>query len=136
MFGKRGIIVAILLFLTPALTGSEPQHAAAKPSVTLVYVGARDCSPCRLWHRDYLPRFTTSYEFANLTYRAILAPKLFTLMDDANWPTDLRQYRERLDLRSAVPLWFVLVQDKVVLVGMGLGQWDNLVVPSIRSLLR
>jgi hypothetical protein len=136
LFGKSRITLAVLLALTPLLTGSGLQRVIARPNVAVIYVGARDCPPCRLWSRDYLPRFAASDEFSRLTFREVLAPKLFTLMDDAYWPQDLRQFRERLDGRSAVPLWFVVVEDQVALTGAGLRQWEDRVVPKVNSLLR
>lgn len=136
MFGKSRITLAVLLALTPLLAGSGLQSVAARPNVAVIYVGASDCPPCRVWSRDYLPRFAASDEFSRLTFREVLAPKLFTLMDDAYWPQDLRRYRERLDRRLAVPLWFVVVEDQVALVGVGLRQWEHQVVPKVNSLLR
>ena len=136
MFGKSRVTLAVLLFLTPLLTGSGLQSVAARPDVAVIYVGASDCPPCRLWSRNYMPRFAASEEFSRLTYREVLAPKLFMVMDDAYWPQDLRRYRDRLDGRSAVPLWFVVVEDRVALVGVGLSQWEDQVVPKVNSLLR
>jgi hypothetical protein len=136
LFGKLRITLAVLVALTPLLTGSGLLSLAARPNVTVIYVGASDCPPCRLWSRDYLPRFAASDEFSRLTFREVLAPKLFTLMDDAYWPQDLRRYRERLDGHSAVPLWFVVVEDQIALVGVGLRQWEHQVVPKVNSLLR
>jgi len=136
LFGKSRVTLAVLLFLTPLLTGSGLQSVAARPNVAVIYVGASDCPPCRLWSRNYMPRFAASEEFSRLTYREVLAPKLFMMMDDAYWPQDLRRYRDRLDGRSAVPLWFVVVEDQVALVGVGLRQWEDQVVPKVNSLLR
>lgn len=136
LLGKPRVTLIVLFFLTPFLGGSGLLSTAAKPNVTVIYVGASDCPPCRLWHRDYLPRFATSGEFSRLTYREVLSPKLFTLMDDAYWPEDLRRYRGRLDRRSGVPLWFVVVEGRIALVGVGLHQWQDLVAPKVSSLLR
>lgn len=136
MSAKSRLTLAVLVCLTPFLSGSGLQSAAARPNVTLIYVGASDCRPCRLWSHDHLPRFAASREFARLTYREVLAPKLFTLMNDDNWPQDLRDYRNKLDRRAAVPLWFLVVEDQVALVAAGLRQWEDRVVPKVRSLLR
>jgi hypothetical protein len=136
MPAKSRIALAVLICLTPLLSGSGLQSVAAGPNVTVIYVGAGDCRPCRLWSRDYLPRFAASREFSKLTYKEVLAPKLFTLMNDAYWPQDLRKYRDKLDQRSAVPLWFVVIEDRVALVAVGLRQWEDQVVPKVNSLLR
>lgn len=133
---KSCVTMLVLVCLAPFLGGSGPQRAPARPNVTLIYVGADDCPPCRRWSSDHLPRFTASDAFARLTYRRVVAPTLFTLMNDAYWPQDLRDYRNKLDRRSGVPLWFVVVDDRIALVAAGLHQWEDRVVPKVNSLLR
>ena len=37
-----------------------------QPEVMLLYVGAEDCAPCRIWQKEYQPNFLASAEFAEL----------------------------------------------------------------------
>lgn len=143
---KRGIVVAglslaaIVAASAASLFFAQPRSDAgrdARPaSVTLIYVGAEDCAPCRVWRRDGWPQFTASSEFRRLAYREVVAPKLFQLLNDEHWPDDLRRYRDRLDRSSAVPLWFVVADDELALTARGLREWGERALPAIRSLLR
>jgi hypothetical protein len=114
----------------------EPRHSGRTGSLTLVYVGADDCAPCRSWRRDHWPRFQASAEFARLAYREVTSPKLFDLLNDEHWPHELRTYRETLDRRAAVPLWLVVANDAVVIEARGLRQWEEVALPGIRHLVR
>jgi hypothetical protein len=103
--------------------------------VAVIYVGAEDCAPCRIWRRDRFPTFAGSPEFKRLSYREVTSPRLFDLLNDEHWPDDLRRYREILDRTSGVPLWFIVADDKVVLTVRGLREWSELAIPKIRSML-
>jgi hypothetical protein len=132
------IIAAVLAVAVsaPLLARSTPAVTAAAPRVTLLYVGADDCGPCRVWHTDDRPAFLTSAEFAHLQFREIRSPSLFELLKDDYWPDDLRSYRQGLDRGTGVPLWLVLADDEVVLRSSGISQWRRTVLPKIRALLR
>ena len=116
------------------LSASGRQEQRVRPELTVIYVGAEDCPPCRLWRRDYFPQFERSSDFPRLSYREILSPRLFDLLDDKYWPDELRSYRDRLDQRSAVPLWFVVANGSIVMKAQGLREWTDTALPEIRSL--
>jgi len=136
----------VLFALAVALAGAifSAVHRAQAPAallrtprqVTLVYVGADDCAPCRAWQRDAGPAFRASPEFARIVYEEVKSPKLFDLLDDAYWPLELRRYRERLDVKAGAPLWLLIADDAIVEKAFGLGQWQAIVLPKLRSLLR
>jgi hypothetical protein len=114
---------------------SDTEHQASPAEVTVIYVGADDCAPCRIWRRDRLPTFAGSREFKRLTYREVNSPKLFDLLKDEHWPADLRQYRDALDRSAGVPLWFVVADGQTTLTARGLREWGELAMPKIRSML-
>ena len=107
-----------------------------RPQVTLLYVGAEDCAPCREWQQHEKIAFSTSAEFARLRYREIKSPTLFNLLKDENWPEELRGYRDLLGPDAGVPLWFVIADGQVIQRGMGPSQWRTDVMPKINKLLR
>ena len=113
---------------------------ASSPSklsrVTVLYVGADDCAPCRAWQRDDGARFRSSTEFASLTYREVKSPTLTDVLKDRNWPQDLRAYRDQLGRGAGVPLWLVIADGEIVGRGFGQAQWQASVLPQIKSLLR
>ena len=55
-------MLAIAFFLAAGLSASSPigaRSAGEQANVTVVYVGADDCAPCRIWRRDHsLPEGT------------------------------------------------------------------------------
>jgi len=127
----RLAIVAMLALIF----GAARHDLRAQPKVGVVYIGAEDCAPCRTWRRNDYAKFTASAEFSQITYREISSPSLLDLLDDRYWPADMRGYRHRLDGRSGVPLWFVVVDGDVVLSAQGLQQWRDSALPTIRSLI-
>jgi hypothetical protein len=129
--GLAGVIVATaVLWISP---GSAP---SARRDVTLLYVGADDCAPCRAWQRADGPAFRSSPEFAHVAYREVKSPSVLDLLKDEYWPDDLRRYRERIGRGAGVPLWLVVADDEIVEQGFGASQWRGSVLPKIRSLLR
>ena len=104
--------------------------------ITLVYVGAQDCAPCRIWQRGEGTAFHASAEFARLSYREIKPPTLMDVLKDDFWPEDLRIYRHAIGREAGVPLWLVMADDQVVLKGFGATQWVASILPKIKQLLR
>jgi hypothetical protein len=119
-----------------AYTLTSTPSPSARSDITLVYVGAEDCAPCRKWQREDATAFRASSEFTQVTYREVKSPVLFDLLKDEHWPQDLRPYREKLALGAGVPLWLVLEEGEIVDQRFGAAQWKSAVLPKIRSLLR
>ena len=111
---------------------SAPQ---VRTAVTLVYVGADDCAPCRAWQLTERKQFQASAEFVQLNYREVKSSTLRDVLDDECWPEDPRSYRDRLG-RAGVPLWLVISGEEVVERGFGASQWHTAVLPRVKSLLR
>jgi len=123
-------VVAMLACVSPV------QVAPTKHSVTLLYIGAEDCAPCRAWQRDEGASFRSSAEFARVTYREVKSPSLLDVLHDEYWPDDLRGYRDRLGRRAGVPLWLIIADQEVVDQAFGVSQWHSAVVPKLKALLR
>lgn len=126
-----GPLVAVLV----EAARRPPAPAAASP-VTVLYVGADDCAPCLAWQRGAGAAFKASPEFARITYREVKSRTTLDVLDDGNWPDDLRPYRAAIGRGSAVPLWLVIVDGQVVVQSFGESQWARSVLPKIRSLSR
>jgi hypothetical protein len=124
---------AIVLAAAIAGTGLSTRSAQ---HITLLYVGAEDCAPCRKWQRDDGARFQAGSEFQKITYREVKSPALFDLLKDDYWPADLRPFRERLSPGTGVPLWLVVADGEVVEQQSGTSRWQAVVLPTIRALLR
>jgi hypothetical protein len=133
---------AIVMILAGAsIGGSAFRDDAALPAadrqpVMLLYVGADDCPPCRAWQLEARPKFQASAEFAAVTYREVKSPRLLDLLKDEYWPDELRSFRDQLDRRTGVPVWFIVFENGIVERSAGVSQWQSTVLPKVRSLLR
>jgi len=123
-------------------SGRSAPHAAVRVEpaaghqLMLLYVGADDCAPCRIWQRGAGAEFRASPDFPRVTYREVRSPSLLDVLKDDYWPDDLRRYRDRLGQGAGVPLWLVISDQEVVERGMGPNQWASAVLPRLKSLLR
>jgi len=137
IFAGGLLVVAIVILEIFRLTTPPANYSQQHPgNIVLVYVGAEDCGPCKLWQRDQGAAFRKSVEFRHLTYREVRSPSLFDLLNDKNWPADLRVYRRNIDKGAGAPLWLVIADNRLVMKNYGLSQWDKAVLPKIRSLLQ
>ena len=127
------LVAAVLAGMVVAFDSRNPLDAAR---ITLLYVGASDCAPCRSWQDESGARFRKSDEFSRLSFREVKSPHLRDVLDDANWPADLRRYRNRLGRDAGVPLWFVILDGSVIAEGFGEAQWNGKILPRIRTLAR
>jgi hypothetical protein len=126
-------LIAIAVAAIAAWGGHEVQPARAA-DVMLLYVGADDCAPCRAWQNGDGASFRASAEFARIRYREVKSPHLADVLNDDNWPEELRIYRSQLQRSDGVPLWLVVSGDKVVERGFGATAWRESILPRIRSL--
>jgi hypothetical protein len=134
------LAVTLALFALASLAavrwGPPLSTPAARADVTLIYVGAEDCAPCRAWQSTEGKQFLESAEFARLTYREVKSPTARDVLEDEHWPRDLRGYRDGLGAGAGVPLWLVISDEKLVERGFGAAQWRATVLPRLKSLLR
>jgi hypothetical protein len=130
-----GPVVGVAAVLASAwlLRSDAPRR---ERDITIVYVGAADCAPCRAWRRGAGADFRASPEFARLAFREVEAPTLFDVLSDEVWPADLRGYRTRIDATMGVPLWIVVADGRVAAQGFGATQWSETLLPALRRLLR
>jgi hypothetical protein len=126
------VITAVIAAAIAAHVVPDPH----RPQLTLLYVGAEDCAPCREWQQHEKIAFSASAVFARVRYREIKSPTLLNLLKDENWPEDLRSYRDLLGPDVGVPLWFVIADEKVIQRRMGPSQWRSDVLPKINKLVR
>lgn len=129
--------LAVMAVAIAAMLASNATTARSSASnVTLVYVGASDCAPCRAWQNGDGAAFRRSADFAQLSYREVKAPHLAEVLNDEYWPEDLRAYRHRLKQSDGVPLWIVVSGDTIVMQRHGAAAWRNDVLPRLRRTLR
>jgi hypothetical protein len=135
----RAVVAASgALFITAFVALTFANWNSTKPvrNLTVVYVGADNCAPCEIWQRNQGTAFRNSAEFHRLAYREVKSPNLFDVLNDDNWPEELRGYRQGIGDGAGVPLWLVIADDQIVMQSSGLTQWQEMVLPKIKSLLR
>jgi hypothetical protein len=130
-------IPVVLIAMAVAVFGRSDAvpHPLRDSTVLVLYVGAEDCAPCRAWQANDGAAFRSSAYFPQIVYREVRAPHLRTLLNDENWPGDIRNYRDALRRSDGVPLWFVVAGEKVVQRQAGSAQWRTIVLPAIKQLL-
>lgn len=122
------IFAALLVFHPPA-----PARAAA---ITLIYVGAEDCAPCRIWQNGDGAAFRQSADFARIAYVEVKSPHLHDVLNDENWPLEIRGYRNLLKRSDGVPLWLIVSGNDVIVQRFGATAWHTAVLPTLKSYLR
>jgi hypothetical protein len=129
--------VTAIIFATIAVTaGWDSANPARFSHVTVLYVGAADCAPCRVWQSGDGAHFRTSKEFARVSYREVKSPTLRGALNDEIWPDDLRRYRDLLGRDTGVPLWIIVADGEVLARGFGVSQWQSVILPRVRALIR
>jgi hypothetical protein len=129
-----GILVTISA-IAMTVWASRTGNSTRPKDITLLYLGAEDCAPCRAWQSSEGASFLASADFPRITYREVKSPHLHDILKDENWPDDLRDYRAVLRRSDGVPLWLVVVDHKVVEQRFGAAEWRASVLPTIKSLL-
>jgi len=128
-------VVALLAFVAVTAAWDTSYPARSSP-VTVLYVGAADCAPCRIWQSGDGAQFRASAEFARVNFREVKSPTLRDVLKDESWPDDLRRYRGQLGRDAGVPLWIIVDDGEVLLRGFGASQWQGVILPRIRALTR
>ena len=122
-------IVAALL----VAKAKTPERAT---DLMLIYLGAEDCAPCRVWQNGDGADFRKSAEFARISYREVKSPHLHDVLRDEHWPEEIRVYRNHLKRSDGVPLWLIVSGNDVVAQHFGTAVWKSGVLPTLRSYLR
>jgi hypothetical protein len=138
---QRGRLLAYLgtpiaiAALAAAAWGGHFGRPTRELNVMLLYVGAEDCAPCRAWQKGDGASFFASTDFRRIRYREVRSPHLADVLNDDNWPEDLRIYRGHLKRSDGVPLWIVVSDHEIVERKFGASAWRESILPRIRSLL-
>jgi hypothetical protein len=130
-----GLFAAMTAIAAALLLAHVPPSARAA-NLKLIYVGAEDCAPCRVWQSNDGAAFRRSAEFSRITYIEVKAPRLHDVLKDETWPAEIRGLKTRLKKSDGVPLWLVVSNDEVVEQRFGAASWRANILPAIQSALR
>ncbi len=129
------MVVAVAVIAVTVWAAHAGKSARAS-DVMLLYVGAEDCAPCRAWQNSDGAAFLASADFPRITYREVKSPHLHDVLNDENWPDEIRRYRSSLRRSDGVPLWLVVSDREIVEQRFGAAEWRASILPKIKSLLR
>src|SRR6516225_8172700 len=77
MLWRMALLPAAIIFLSAiAIVGTnrlKQISPANRHDVTLLYVGAEDCAPCRSWRRGAGATFRSSQGFLRISYREVIS---------------------------------------------------------------
>jgi len=125
--------IAILFGCGGLLADAQRQATPSRGMLTVIYVGADDCGPCRIWRRDERPDFFGSSAFQKIKYREVIASRLYDLLAESQWPADLTFLREQVRTRPGAPQWFIIQDGHIITWEAGLSAWQRVVWPVIRA---
>jgi ribosomal protein L39E len=130
--------VGIIAFAAGAYGTSRPApsptRAIDREPLTLLYVGAEDCAPCRAWRRDERDAFLASLDRSRIIYREVIATKTAATFEEASWPEDLRERLADARKVGGVPQWIIVRNERIVMSAGGLSQWRERVLPMVQGL--
>jgi len=86
--------------------------------------------------REREQTFFASDEFSRITYREVRSSRLEDVLNDENWPQDIRDYRNSIRRSDGVPLWLIISNRAVVEHQFGTTAWHERILPRLRSYLR
>ena len=131
---SRHVLVGFVILFGCGLLFADARNQTAKPcgAITVIYVGADDCGPCRIWRRDERQDFLGSSVFQNIKYREVIASRLYDLLAEAQWPADLMFLREQVRARPGAPQWFIIQDGHIIAWEAGLSAWRRVVWPMIQ----
>ena len=92
--------------------------------------------PVEPGEREKAPPSLRQRNSRNLSYREVKSPHLLDVLNDENWPDELRIHRGRLRRSDGVPLWLVISDHEIVELRFGATEWRASILPKIKSLLR
>lgn len=130
------LALAAATAIIAAIPGARAPSPARAGDVMLIYVGADDCAPCRVWQNGDGAEFRQSSEFTRIAYVEVKSPRLHDVLRDDHWPEKVRAYRDSLKRNDGVPLWLLVSNGKVIEKRFGPAAWHASMLPSIKSALR
>ncbi len=126
----------VIAMVVTMVWGTHFARNGLQPHIMLLYVGAEDCAPCRAWRNGEGAVFLASAESSRIAYREVKSPRLQDVLNDENWPLEIRDYRGGIHLNDGVPLWLVISDREIVDREFGASAWKQRVLPKVRSYLR
>jgi hypothetical protein len=122
---QTGVVCALLL----AAVLSSAARAASR---MIVYIGARDCGPCRQWENTYLRGFQAHCAARGIAFRQVHVATLMNIRDTHYWPPELRPLLAQFPDRAHTPHFLAVLNGRVVVNASGLRGFEREIAPLAR----
>lgn len=125
------LIGCLAIIVSPLTTAAGEDIPVRKnSSIDLVYMGANDCQPCRLWKAFDLPKLRASNEFPHIRFTDVQKWIQDPIPGMENLPEHLRPMRDELvrviNRKGGSPMFALLVDGKGIKGGWGTKTYDDL----------
>ncbi|MEJ1161746.1 hypothetical protein [Prosthecomicrobium sp. N25] len=130
---RRTLLVGLIALVianaaTAIFARTPPRRAAPDEAYALVYVGARDCPPCRTWDKERRSDLMAGGTMRRVAFREFVVERLAELRSPQAWPADLAGLRPYFEPLGA-PQWLLLKNETVLAKAAGMTQWDEQMLP-------
>jgi hypothetical protein len=122
---------------TAAASNIQPAVAAATRAKAsefmVIYVGADDCGPCRLFEAEDMPRWQASALSSSVHFVHAKARKSSQAFDARSWPKEARPFAGAFTA-PVVPSFMLVQNGRVVSVGAGVRSWRQQTLPLLQQM--
>ena len=91
---------SVLVVAAVAIAFGGPAQSK-EPEIHIVWMGGSDCPPCMAWRKSELPKLEKSSAFNAIKFSYVVKPVRSSVPPSFLLPTDVKQYKEKLDFASA-----------------------------------
>jgi hypothetical protein len=120
-------------FLFASLAASAGTARAAG-GLQVIYVGGRDCPPCRRWSATYKAKWLASQEYGRVVWYEVEPPHLSEAYQERHWPEALRPVLAQVPRKNGTPRFLIVEGGRIVSNEMGVSKWLN-TMAELRKLL-
>lgn len=135
----RRSMLGLLLGTTAAAALSAPAPANAKATphteMMVIYVGAADCAPCKVFEAEDLPRWMASPLARSVRFVRTQAPRTTQAFQARYWPREARPYLSAFRA-PIVPSFMFVAGGNVIATGAGLNGWRQQTLPQVQQMVR
>jgi hypothetical protein len=100
---RKALLAAVIFAFFPS-----PPSIAQDDTLTVIYLGAKDCRPCQEFDRYEKAAFRQKIADKGMNFREFKVDSLRYIKQASAWPADLKWLRESLGSESGAP-WFFTV---------------------------
>ena len=110
-------------FVLAVLVASAGTTARATSGLQVIYVGGKDCPPCRRWIATYKDSWLASPEYRHVAWVEVEPPHLKEAYQERHWPDALRPVLAQVPRKSGTPRFLIVADGRIVSNEVGVSRW-------------